>query len=383
MRIPLSLISSEVGTFVRDFGYGLAPWVVARRPALLVKADVDFILAARTRGELRCYLVETEVGGGLGLVTAAFDDPDEPLTVTTPLLAADVFAEQLATVFDQPTFEIFFFEEHGRERIGVRAISAEGPGFAERLRRTSFPEWNPLSQLDHFHLILKGFGLRGPAQEARALRLVFDEELYPEAATDTEAASLHQEEAGPIQERTIAKLLGRVFPALTIHLNPRRRKEGTEFCDVLVVVDDMVLVVQAKNSPHTPAMLERSIARKRATGLRHVRKAADQLRGSFELLIEQNMVELETELGPLELRLEGRRLFGMVVVREMFEDSRAAWSDIVLAAEDGVDASVNLLGLNELHIQTQNLIEIESFTRGLLALRAAAAEIGSFTRPMF
>src|SRR5690606_28110417 len=93
--------------------------------------------------------------------------------------------------------------------------------------------------------------------------------------------SLERQEPGAFQERDIVAFLKRAFPADAIFLNPVRLDTGREFSDVLCLTDDVLLVVQAKDSPNTEAALRRDINRKRAVIRSHIEKASLQLRGAL------------------------------------------------------------------------------------------------------
>ncbi|MFX5952787.1 hypothetical protein ABTE58_19100, partial [Acinetobacter baumannii] len=59
--------------------------------ALVLKVTKEAILAARLRGELKFYLFSDpdQSDRHLGIVTASFDDHEEPLTVVTALFDGD------------------------------------------------------------------------------------------------------------------------------------------------------------------------------------------------------------------------------------------------------------------------------------------------------
>ena len=87
--------------------------------------------------------------------------------------------------------------------------------------------------------------------------------------------------SGLMQEEEIARLFRRLFEKNEIFLNPFRaddaKKEKRELVDILIVTDRVMLFVQAKDSPNTVDMLQRSIERKRKTVRGHIKKATDQV----------------------------------------------------------------------------------------------------------
>ena len=117
----LSIMKPEVLPEVAQLGRGL--WVVEGPdgPALVVKAGKELILAARERRELRLYLAPYQSGDvtGLTLLTACFDDPSSPLTITTPLMGSDPLTQAFQSFPDE--FSVCFFDEHNRELLSCSA----------------------------------------------------------------------------------------------------------------------------------------------------------------------------------------------------------------------------------------------------------------------
>ncbi len=95
-----SLLSS-----LRHFGYGLMP--VFHGPvgtgALVLKLPKEAILAARLNNEVKVYLLSDGQGPAshLGVVTAFFEDDDEPLMIATTLFSDDDLLPDLVSVLSQ------------------------------------------------------------------------------------------------------------------------------------------------------------------------------------------------------------------------------------------------------------------------------------------
>lgn len=75
-----------------------------------MKVSKEIILTARLNGEFKVYLLGDEAGPAshLGLVTAFFDDPDEPLTIKSPQFAGDDLLKDLTSLLSQSEFDIYF-----------------------------------------------------------------------------------------------------------------------------------------------------------------------------------------------------------------------------------------------------------------------------------
>ncbi|MFN3932233.1 MAG: hypothetical protein ACK4JY_10840 [Brevundimonas sp.] len=387
---------------IQRFRYGLMP---IRLPDeenfLVVKASKEAILAARLKGGFRIYLI-SDIDGAtshLGLVTAFFDDHDEPITMTTALFDGDGLTIDVSALLVQPAFDVYFIDEHDRELLSVRVDNPGAPRFERAIRSASFPQY----EQDGFAQVMGGlndrFATRVAADDDAALELRIVDHLAPEdlaildarptaaafqsAAPGPSIATLVREDPGPPQERDIAVMFGRVFPADAIYLNPFRSDTGKELCDVLVVTDTEILFVEAKDSPNTEASLARTLDRKRQTIQSQIDKATKQLTGALLYARKGNGVVIKSDAGPIALSLEGRQPLGLVVVREMFDDTQIENSEPILAAVETVQIPLMLIDFPGLHMVTQNLRTPYQFIGALQNLFNMALEHGRFPRSIW
>ncbi|MDQ1153095.1 hypothetical protein [Brevundimonas sp. SORGH_AS_0993] len=384
------------------FRYGLMP---IRLPDgtvfLVIKTSKEAILAARLKGGFRIYLI-SDVGGAtshLGLVTTFFDDHDKPLTMTTALFAGDDLTIDVSALLVQSAFEVYFIDEHDRELLSVRVDNPAASRFADAVRSASFPEYDE----DGFARLMRRlndlFSIRVAADDEAAFELRIVDFLAPEdlaildarpAATAFQAtshgpsiATLVREDPGPPQERDIAVMFGRVFPADAIYLNPFRADTGKELCDVLIVTAKEMLFVEAKDSPNTEASLARTLDRKRQTIQNQIEKATKQLSGALLYARSNDGVVITSEAGPVTLSLEGRQPLGLVVVREMFDDTQFENSEPILAAVEAIQVPLMLIDYPGLHMTTQNLGAPHRFIGALHDIFDMALEHGRFPRSIW
>lgn len=209
------------------------------------------------------------------------------------------------------------------------------------------------------------FSVRDVEDDAKAFTIHLGEKLYPDdfmfidgrnevyqfvgANKSVAATSLEREEPGPFQERDIAVMLGRVFDGENIFLNPIRDDTGKELTNVLVYTDDVVMFIQAKDSPNTKAALRRTVERKRSAIRAHIDKASKQLKGAIGYAQKTGAVVIRTADGTVTLSVEERQVVGLVVVREMFDDDYAACSAPVLEAVQSLKQPSVLLDYSGLH----------------------------------
>ncbi len=243
------------------------------------------------------------------------------------------------------------------------------------------------------------FAVRDGDDDRSAFTLTLGERLYtddfvildtrPEAHQFREAQSrpaitqLVREDPGPPQERDIAVLFSRAFPAESIYLNPFRADTAKELTDVLVVTDRAMLFVEAKDSPNTAASLDRSIERKRQAIQKQIEKATKQLQGGLSYAQGHDGVTVQTTDGPTTVPLDGRQLLGLVVIREMFDPDQFANSKPVLDLIDQLQLPVMLIDYAGLHMVSLNLRTPERFIDALHNLFDAAIEHGRFPKSVW
>lgn len=398
----LSLDYPEILPQLAKLVYGLQP---ARLPdgrfLLIIKASKDVILTTRLNNGFKLYLIPdpNRADGSLGLISAFFDDHDEPLVILTPLFAGDALLNDLVATLSQDQFELYLLDEHDRELVGAISQVEDVMRFRNTLAERQFP---PLA-LENAHATYAAmtdwFGLRTPEDDEKAFCVALGERLYPDDMVTIDArdqsynfqgsegrvitTSLERKDPGVYQEQDIVALLRRGFLGESIFLNPVREDTGKELCDVLVVNDKFLVLVQAKDSPNTEAALRRSINRKRSIIRAHIDKGARQLRGALRHCREQDQLVLRTRLGLQTVDIADRAICGIVVVREMFDDDYKACSQPVLEVARDCHEPCVLLDYPALHMLARRLASPERFINGLYQLFEAALQFGEFPKPRF
>ena len=269
----------------------------AAEPLLVVKISKEGILAARLARGFKIYVCPSAVLGGqtVGLITAFFDTPDEPLVLRSPMFD-DEHSRKLSALLQTDSFDVHFFDEHSRELLAHKvAVSAPERTRNELLSEvlTAFSYQTAGESLDR---MAHWFGMRTVDDDALAMELTFVETLMPEdvylidlipennafsGARSFHTSQLIREEPGAFQEHDIALLLMRVFPAEQIFKSPLKVRDGEEVSDLLVITSENVIFVQAKDSPNTREVLNNSLQRKMATTLKSLKKAIGQVRGAL------------------------------------------------------------------------------------------------------
>ena len=233
------------------------------------------------------------------------------------------------------------------------------------MRSASFPALDMNRVPEILNTMSSWFGTRDATDDACAFVIELAESLYPtdlviidarhEAhdfhGADTKAAmtSLEREDPGPFQERDIATLLRRAFAGRAIFLNPMREDSGTELTDVLALTDEVILLVQAKDSPQHEGIPSTNLDRPQAVGDTHTHPQSRETASRRDRQSHGEVV-LRTPEGPLTIPVGQRALRGLVVVREMFDDDYRECSTPVLVIAQECRVPCVLLDYSALHI---------------------------------
>ena len=378
--MQLTITNPEVLDRLVDMPVGLWPMrrVSDSRIILVVKAPREMAQTARLRGGFCFYWVPVNVGdvATYGLVTAFFDDNDEPLVIRTPLFDEEITRDFLL-LLSSDSFYVHFFDELGRELLGFRAENPNAHSFrafSNTMRFASLTLARARQFLDDLQV---WFGARSPSDDAAAFTIHLRERLFPDSLAE------HVDNPGDLNEPDIATALHRPFGGAHVFKNPIRADNGREFVDVLVATTKTLLLIQAKDSPSIESALTRKIDRKKATAAKHVRKATVQLKGSINHLGSGESIEIITDGKRRNVSTSGRDVFGLVIVKELFDPERPTCSPPVLTVFNDTGIPCLLLDHTEFQQLTFFRTTEESFVGTLKEIFSAACAHGVFPRSRF
>ena len=378
--VKLTVTNPEVLDTLVDIPGGL--WPIRRlgdsRMILVVKFLREAAQTARLRKGFRFYLVPVHVGSvaTYGLVTAFFDDNDEPLVVQTPLFHEEI-TRDFILLLSSDTFYVHFFDQRNRELLGFRA---ENPD-AHRVRVLSNTIRFASPTLDRTRQVLdemqSRFSNRSPSDDDAAFTIHLREQLFPDSLAEP------VDNPGDLNEPDIAMALQRPFKSNQVFSNPIRADNEREFVDVLVATTKVLLLIQAKDSPSTESALTRKIVRKKATAAKHVRKATVQLKGSINHLRSGESIEIITDGKRRNVSTSDRDVFGIVIVKELFDSERPACSPPLLTIFD--DTRIPCLLLDQAEFQQLTFFRTteESFVGTLKEIFSVAHALGVFPRSRY
>ncbi|AKC77744.1 hypothetical protein XB05_02515 [Xanthomonas arboricola] len=333
-------------------------------PYLIVKATKEFLLAAKISGFIKVYVCPADLGGTdtLALVFAFYDDEDEPLIIRTPLVD-DVESRHLLATLTSPSVNVHFFDEHGREFLVYEAELDLPKVTRARLDGLRLLESDFIQAQNMLHGVAHWFGLRTSQddEEALTVRLVhnpFGESLaiqdsrYPlhqhHGGKGYSISMLEREEPGNFQEEDIIKCLAMCFPQSQIYHSPLRTTDREEICDILVVTDDRLLIIQAKDSPNIERIAKQKLSRKQTNAMTAFKKAVGQVRGAHSYI--------KAGKGTLHYILNGeehsidigqRELFAITIIKEVFERESEEYAKVLnaLMVERGIPCYVISYGM--------------------------------------
>ena len=378
--MKLTITNPEVVDTLVDFPVGL--WPTRRRGdlrmILVVKAPKEMALAAKLRGAFRFYLVPLHAGdvATYGLLTAFFDDNDEPLVIRTPLFNEEI-TQDFLFLLSSDSFYVHFFDEHNRELLGFRVENSNANRFrvlSNTIRFVSLTLDRARQFLDEMQF---WFSARSQSNDAAAFTIHLRERLFLDSLAE------HVDNPGDFNEPDIATALHPPFRRDQVFSNPIRADNRREFVDVLVATTKTLLLIQTKDSPNTESALTRNIGRKKATAAKHIRKAAAQLRGSINHLRSDESIEIITDGKRRNVSMSGRDVFGLVIVKELFDPERPACSPLVFTVFEETSIPCLLLDYMEFRQLTFFRSTEESLVGTLREIFSVACEHGVFPRNRF
>lgn len=198
------------------------------------------------------------------------------------------------------------------------------------------------------------------------------------------ASTLERQEPGQMQEFDIAVLMERVFKSDNIYLNPYRIDTNKELTDVLIVNDNFLIFIQAKDSPNTENILRRKTSRKRSTIQSHVEKAVAQLEGAIKYAQKEGGVAIRSSEGSERITLDDRQIIGILVVKELFDYDYRECSLPVFKIIAQLQVPIALLDFTDLNVITHYLDSPNSFVlNGIYQIVDEAIKLKQFPRPVW
>ncbi len=398
----LTLLHPSLMPLIQKIPCGILPLLLEDEeyPILIVKVPKEYILAAKIKANFKIYLVPVLIDNQqtFGLVTAFFDDEDEPLTIKTPLFSDD-FSAKLFESLRSRWINVYFFDELSRERLIYRAYVMIPDRIQHKFDEAILLDFSFSKAREMMNEIEKLFGLRTSLDDAQAISVSLKESVYGEdlfiqdlrperhsyhGSRGISHTMLEREESGSYQEEDIIQCLLLVFSPDQIYLSPKRIYDKEEMCDILVVTDTKLLIIQAKDSPNIERVSRQKLSRKRNNTLGAVKKAVNQVKGAIgyyrriagrlEFFANEKKFSIDTK------RLEAKAL---VVVKELFNDQYSEYSPPLLDVFNGKAIPCIALDYPELFQFCFHLQNEDAFFDAYNTVMSHAAKHGEYPRLRF
>lgn len=390
----LTFMHPEILPALKDLGVGIWAARFGDKYYLVVKAPKEIILTAKANHGFHFYLAPIEVDSKqtFALITAFFDSEDEPLVIMTPLVENDGATNDFIEFLRDDVFDVCFFDEHSRELLSYKA---SGRLTSIRDRITAVSLLNAVAVRQMLDKAERWFGLRNERDDEEAVAVTLTESLFPDdfvimdleyekhlfnGSQSFSSTSLEREEPGSYQELDMVFLFQRVYETSRIFLNPIKAADGEELVDIMVLGDEAILLVQAKDSPNTEKILRNTVKRKRIKSLNQLKEGTSQLRGAIAEIRRNSLVRLKYGENTLEVDLSGRQLIGVVVVKELFNDSFQEYSSVAFDLIDKTQTPVVFFDYPELNMMTLHCNSEEKFLSAAHQILSIAMERSEFPR---
>lgn len=345
----LTLLHPNIMPIIQQMPGGILPLLLEDEefPIFIVKVPKEYILAAKIKASFKIYLVHMCINNHktFGLVTAFFDDNDEPLIIKTPLFSDD-FSITLFEVLRSRRLNVHFFDELSRERLTYRADAVIPDETQYKFDEIILLDFSYPKALAMINEIERLFGLRTALDDARAISVLLKESIYggdlfiqdlrPErhsyhGSRGFSHTILERDEPGSYQEEDIIQCLLLVFSPDQIYLSPKRTYDEEEMCDILVITDTKLLIIQAKDSPNIERISRQTLQRKRSNVLAALKKAIGQVTGAVGYY-RRNAGKLEFIINGKQYSIDTKRLEvnALIVVKELFNDQYGEYSPLLL-----------------------------------------------------
>lgn len=394
----LSITHPAVMTYVHQLPIGLLPIIFKGDPVprLIVKANKELILSAKVRKAFAVHLIPYDVAGvkSVGFLAAFPDDQQHPLILAGALIE-ELMGHEMCIALMSSEVNVHFFDELGREILGYRARFTSSDAHRDLLKNSKIPSIGGLNQSAILSYLSDWFRVSGTREDAQAIKVELLEALFPEEFVFADMRddshqyqgsprvsyyTLEREEPGDFQEKEIIALLQRTFEPGTIYFSPKRIYDREEVADILVVTERNVIIVQAKDSPNLERTINLPIARKKSTAIKALKKAAAQVRGAANYLRRRQPAVFLINDAEIEVSLEGKGVYGLVVMKELFDDDFDEYTSVLLNLYEQAQVPTIPLSYSELHQYTRFLAGDEAFLEAFMKVFDWGCKTGMFPR---
>lgn len=367
---------------------------------MVIKAPKEYILAAKLNSEIKIYLPEIDSNHKktIGAITAFFDDYDEPLIITTPLFE-DKLLSTFFKILGSDSIKVHFFDELSRELLVYDASLSIPISTSKNMNKAEFLEPSLLNAKIIQTELFDWFGRRSQQDDDEAITVSLNTSIYDEnlciqdlrtenntfhGSLGFHHTTLEIKEPGKYQENDIVQCLLNVFPGEQIFLNPKRTYDQEEMCDILVITNNNILIIQAKASPNIERISRQVLSRKKSNTLKALKKAAKQVSGAITYLQrEKDLLEFFIGEEKHSVSTYNINIYSMIIVKELFNDNYKEYSPILFKVLEEKNIPCLALDYPELYQYCVNLRGEASFFKAYSFAISKALQNKEFPRLRF
>lgn len=152
----------------------------------------------------------------------------------------------------------------------------------------------------------------------------------------------------------------------------------------MVLGREVTLLLQAKDSPNTAAILGTKLERKRKKAVSQLKEGLSQLRGAISTIKREGNPLLKLVSGdPLDIDLAARPLVGVVIVKELFIDAYDEYGALILDFMDEVGIRVLAFDYNEFAVMARHCPSEQALLSAFWQISECAVERRIYPRLCF
>ena len=312
------------------------------------------------------------------LITAFRDDYENPLVIYTPIVGENDLIINLRFALTADTVDIHFFDEHARER-GAYTVTGINKEHAARILAPA-PVYSGMEKLKEAHAAtVEWFTMRTPKDDADSLRIPLEKKLYNDDFSIIDIGDAHsnrlymprssnlvREIAGPESEEDIAQCFSRSFKEGMVFIGPKK-PNNKELADIVVVENNNVIIVQAKDSPNNEITLSRTIERKQKASKALAEKGFSQIRGAIRS-VQKDGLYIKNEFVDFNISAQNINLYAILVIKEKFPSDYKWYFEKSSEITRDKGVMTVLLSYRQLHEITHHMESGDDFIAAIIQI---------------
>ncbi|EQB2599039.1 hypothetical protein ACYHQE_002662 [Aeromonas salmonicida] len=372
---------------------------------LIVKCSKEIILTAELNNGFEIYspLINCNSVKTTSLLSVFYDCDDDPLAIMTFITDDCAYDKEVfKNVFSQEVIDVYFVSQSNVDILSYKSKIECSDTVFENLNLSNLMP-RSYGAIPYLNNALYNY-LHEKKDEKDKVKISFIEPVVQNFTTIIDCSkitdlhhvndngistsTLRIDEPGESQENEIAGFLNRVFDHSKIYMNPLKVDDREEISDLIVIGEDYIYFVQAKDSPNNESVIRNSIQRKKSTVKKHLKKAVNQMKGAIKhASIKDNLEffvkdaddtfsKVSTDIGALEKR-------GIIVLKELFPEDMVDYTSLIIDMCKELKEECIVFDFNDLGNCTVNIDNEAVFAKMFESSFKQACQYGEFPKYRF